>query len=174
MTGAYQFLKKYGVAIGFGVGALLSVLMYVIILSGFPEFSPTKKELYGTAIFDFGIYVTYILIFIAIVLVIIFPAIYAAQNPKESLKGLIGFLVVLVLFFVTYAMGDGFLTEELVNSDQSLLPKENGVPVMLVEGETYSSGLQMADGLIKFGYIMLLLACVTALGATGRDFIKQS
>jgi hypothetical protein len=182
MTGAYQFLKKYGVAIGFGTGTVLAILTYTIILAGYPELNPTEEELYDMSIFDFGLYTSYGLIIIACLLVAIFSAMYVAKNPKDSIKGLAGFAVILVLFFITNAMGDGGLTAEIVNSDPTLLPtvaKEVSgttvmVPAVLVEGVTQSSGLQFADGLIKFSYIMMSLAIIAMLFALGRDFVKQS
>jgi hypothetical protein len=170
MTGAYQFLKKYGVAIGFGSGTILCLLMYVIILSGYPEFNPTEKELYELSIFDFGLFTTYCLVCLAIILVVGFSGMYVAKNPKDSIKGLIAFGLLSVLFFITYSMGDGSLTTELVNSDPTLL----ALDVKFEEGVTQSSGVQFADGMIKFGYIMMILASLAMFLAAGRDFIKQS
>jgi hypothetical protein len=170
MTGAYQFLKKYGVSIGFSIGTVLCIVMYAIIIGGYPDFNPTEKELYGTSIFDFGIFTTYFLIFLAVILVAIFSLLYVIKNPKESVKGLIGFSVIVVLFFLTYSMGDGSLTTELVNSDPTLLPLD----VKFEEGLTQSAGVKFADGMIKFGYVMMILSIVSMLLALGRDFIKQS
>ena len=170
MTGAYQFLKKYGVAIGFGTGTVLCLIMYIIILSGYPEFNPTEKELYELSIFDFGLFTTYSLVFIAILLVGVFSSLYVIKNPKDSIKGLVAFGVLLILFFISFSMGDGSLTSELVNSDPTLL----ALDVKFEEGVTQSSGLQFADGMIKFGYIMMLLASLAMFLAAGRDFIKQS
>jgi hypothetical protein len=170
MTGAYQFLKKYGVAIGFSTGTVLCILMYAIILGGYPDFNPSEKELYGTSIFDFGLYTTYILIVIGILLIAIFSLLYVAKNPKDSIKGIAGFGVIIVLFIITNSMGDGSLTTELVNSDPTLLPMD----VKFEEGVTQSSGVKFADGMIKFGYIMMLLASLAMMLAAVRDFIKQS
>jgi len=170
MTGAYQFLKKNGVAIGFGTGTVLAILTYGIILGGYPEFNPTTEDLYKLPIFDFGLYTTYALIVIASLAVVLFSSLYVIKNPKESVKGLIGFGVMAVLFIVTYSMGDGTLTEGLINSDPSLLPLD----VKFEDGVTQSGDVQMADGLIKFSYAMLLLSGLAILFAIGRDFIKQS
>jgi hypothetical protein len=175
MTGVYQFLKKYGVAIGFGTGTVLSILMYVIIVTGYPPFNPSNEELYKLLIFDFGLYTSYILILIAVILVASFSGLYVAKNAKESIKGLVSFGIIVLLFIVTYSMGDGALTAEIVNSDPTLLPiNPSGDLTILKEGVTQSSGLQTADGLIKFGYIMMILACTTMVLAAGRDFVKQS
>ncbi|MGH1337478.1 MAG: hypothetical protein ACRBFS_15245 [Aureispira sp.] len=181
MTGAYQFLKKYGVAIGFGIGAILAVLTFVIIAASYPDINPSKEELYEMSSFNFGIYATYVLIGLACILVLVFTIIYVARNPKESLKGIIAFAILLVLFGITYSMGDAYLTEELINSDGSLLPVTEQVidgkvittPVVFKEGETQSQSLQLADGLIKYGYIMLILAVIAMAGGMLRDLIKQ-
>lgn len=181
MTGAYQFLKKYGVAVGFGTGAVLAILTYAIILAGYPEITPGREELYEMGSFNFGLYTTYALIIIACLLVAIFSLVYVIKNPKDSLKGLIGFGVIVVLYFITYGMGDGTLTAALAKSDPTLLPTEIKtiagtdvtVPVVFEEGITQSSGLQTADGLIKFGYIMMVLALVAMTFAALRDLVKQ-
>jgi hypothetical protein len=170
MTGLYQFLKKYGVAIGFTTGALICGLMYMIILGGYPEFNPTKEELYEKSIFDFGIFSTYFLIGLAIFLVLGFSSAYAIKNLKDSMKGLIGFVVILALYFITYQMGDGTLSAEFVKSDPSLLPMD----VKFEEGVTQSTSVKQADGLIKFGYVMLILASIAMVLASVKDFVKQS
>lgn len=182
MTGAYQFLKKYGVAIGFGTGTVLAVLTYVIILGGFPEFTPNKKELYNLGIFNFGLYTTYALIIIACAAVALFSIVNVAKNPKGSIKGVAGFAVLIVIFFITHSMGDGLLTEQLAKSDPMLMPmevKEVGsttvkMPVVFQEGVTSSPELKTADGLIKFSYVMMLLAIVAMVFAALRDLVKQS
>lgn len=182
MTGAYQFLKKYGVAISFGTGTVLAILTYAIILGGFPEFNPGKKEMYDLSIFNFGLYTTYGLIFLACLLVIVFSIVNVIKNPKGSVKGVIGFGVLLVIFFITYSMGDGLLTEALAKSDPRLIPIETRevgdvmvkMPVALQEGVTASSELKTADGLIKFSYVMMLIALVAMVFAALRDLVKQS
>ncbi|MFT5646750.1 MAG: hypothetical protein ACI976_001433 [Aureispira sp.] len=182
MTGAYQFLKKYGVAISFGTGTVLAILTYAIILGGFPEFNPGKKQMYDLSIFNFGLYTTYGLFVIACALVVLFSIINVIKNPKGSVKGVVGFVILLVIFFITYSMGDGVLTEVLAKSDPRLIPmetKEVGetmvkMPVVLQEGVTASSELKTADGLIKFSYVMMLLAFVAMVFAAIRDLVKQS
>jgi hypothetical protein len=184
MTGAYQFLKKYGVAISFGVGAILAILTLVIIVAGFGAsdiINPSREELYEMDSFNFGLYATYALIILACALVLIFSVLYVIRNPKESIKGIIAFAILAVIFAITYTMGDAKLTPDLINSDATLLPTEEVVqngetivkPVVFVEGDTESSDLKMADGLIKYGYIMLILASVAMVIGMIRDLIKQ-
>jgi len=169
MTGAYQFLKKNGVALGFGIGAVLSVLAYGIIVAGYPEVTPTEEELYKMGMFDFGLYTTYALMIVACFVALIFPIIYVAKNPKDSVKGLIAAGVLVVLYLVTNAMGDGTLSLEMVKSDETLMP----IGEMFVAGETQSSAVKFSDGLIKFSYIMLFLSVASIVFAAGRDLFKQ-
>ena len=172
MVGAYQFLKKYGVAIGFGLGAVLAILTFLIILGGYPDGNPDITELNKnhSDLFNFGLYATYFLLIVAIAAAIIAPAIYMAMNPKDSMKVLIGVGVMIVLYFITNAMGDGTVTVEMFKSDESLLTAEQ--TANFVPGETTSSAVQRADGLIILGYIMMIVASILAVGAGVRDFIK--
>lgn len=172
MIGAYQFLKKYGVAIGFGLGAVLAILTFVIILGGYPDGNPDIKELNDnhSGLFDFGLYVAYFLLIIAIAVTIIAPTIYMAKNPKDSVKVLIGVGVMVVLYFITNAMGDGTVTIEMFKSDDSLLTAEQ--IANFKQGETQVSAVKFSDGLILFGYVMMIVAFILVIAAAIRDFIK--
>jgi hypothetical protein len=169
MVGAYQFLKKYGVALGFGFGAVLSVLTWMIIVIGYPDFNPTEEELYGLGIFDFGLYTTYLLLIVGSIVAAVFPIIYVAKHPKESMKGLVALAVLVVLFVITNLLGDGTLTLEMIKSDETLMP----IGEMFLVGQTQSSAVGFADGLIKFSYIMMLLSIGAIMFAVIRDFVKQ-
>ncbi|MCP4438333.1 MAG: hypothetical protein GY810_05255 [Aureispira sp.] len=172
MIGAYQFLKKYGVAIGFGLGAVLAILTFAIILGGYPDGNPNIEELNKnhSDLFNFGLYAAYFLLIVAIAVTIIAPVIYMAMNPKDSVKILIGVGVMIVLYFITNAMGDGTVTVEMFKSDDSLLTAEQVANFKV--GETQTSAVKFADGLILFGYVMMIVAFVLVLAAAIRDFIK--
>lgn len=169
MTGAYQFLKKYGLALSAGIGGLIAFLSYAFILGGYPEFNPSNEELYKLGIFDFALYSTYFLVIGATALVAIFSILNVVKNPKESRNGLIGVGIFVVLFILSYTMGDGTLTEGFVTSDPSLLP----AGVKFEAGITQSSNLQIADGLIKFTYILMFLSGVAMLLGAARDLMNQ-
>lgn len=169
MTGAYQFLKKYGLALSAGIGALIAVLSYAFILGGYPEFEPKPEELYDSSIFDFALYSTYFLIIAAVLLVAGFSLMYVVKNPKESKNGLIGVGIFVVLFILSYVMGDGTLTSALLSSDPSLLAEG----VKFEDGVTQSADLQKADGLIKFTYILLVVSAVAMIFGATRDLMKS-
>jgi uncharacterized membrane protein len=151
MVNAYQFLKKYGVSIGFGLGAVLSVLTYLFILGGYPDNNPTEEQLYGTSIFDFGILSAKYLVYLGVLLIFVFFVKEAVENPQGSAKPLIMMAVLIVIYFVTQAMGDGTLTLEMLNSDASLLPAGEKFEA----GISQSADVGFADGLIKFGYVLV-------------------
>jgi len=164
MVGLYQFLKKYGVAIGFGLGAVLVVLMYLLIFSNYPEGNPTSKELGAnhSEIFNFGIYISYFLIILATILSLVFPIGYLAMNIKESIKVLVGIAAIVVIFFIAYSIGSGEISGEIAASIAK------GKVAEMTEGE-----MKLAEGLMYMGYIMLGLTGLVALAANARDFSKQ-
>lgn len=172
MIGAYQFLKKNGVAIGFGLGTVLAILTFVVILVGYPEGNPNIEELNKnhSNLFDFGLYAAYFLLIVAIAITLIAPIIYMAMNPKDSVKILIGIGIMVVLYFITHAMGDGTVTVEMFKSDDSLLTAEQIANYQ--PGETQASSVKFADGLILLGYVMMIVSFILVVVAAIRDFIK--
>ena len=169
MVDAYQFLKKYGVGIGFGLGAVLSILTYVFILGGYPDNNPTEEQLYVTSIFDFGILSAKYLVYLGVLLMLGFFVKDVVQDPKGSTKPLIMLGVLLVIYFVTQAMGDGTLTLDMLNSDASLLPAGEKFEA----GVTQSVDVKFADGLIHFGSIMVNGAWIILFLSVIYGMIKQ-
>ncbi len=169
MVGAYQFLKKYGVMIGFSVGAVISALTYMIIIGGYPDTEPTKQELYQLDIFDFGIVSAEWLVYTGVLLILIFFVKQVIEDPKGSVKPLVGFVVIIALYFITQAMGDGTLTLDMVNGDDTLLaPGE-----IFEEGVSQSEDVKFSDGFIKFGYVMLGGAIMSWILGAIYGIIKQ-
>ena len=169
MTGLYQFLKKYGVGIGFGVGTLLAFLTYLFILIGFPEGQPTKKELYEYNIFDFGIISSQWLVYIAVFLVLVFFIKQAVEDPQGSIKPLAGIGILVVVYFITQGMSDGVLTLDMVRSNSDLIPEGE----VFEAGVTTSEDVAFSDGLIKFGYFMLGTAIISWLLGLVYGVVKQ-
>lgn len=53
---------------------------------------------------DIGLYVFYVLLFIAIAAAVIFPLIHSIKNPSTLGKSAIGIGVIVVLFVISYAL----------------------------------------------------------------------
>ena len=169
MVNSYNFLKKYGVIIGFSTGAVIALLTYVFILAGYPDIEPTKEELYDYGVFDFGLYATYFLVFVAVVISVVFSVLNVVKNPASAKKVLIGLIGVGALIIVTQIMGDGTLTLEMVKSDESLLPQGE----IFQDGVSSSSAVKFADGLIKMTYVLIVAAILSTLGGIIYGFTKQ-
>lgn len=115
MVQAYQFLKKHGVLIGFTAGGLLSVLSFAVIILGLDK-NLTNKELYDVGVFDFGLWVNYLLFFISVAVAMIFPLIYLVQNFKESTKFLATLGAGILLSVVAYSVASGEITPDFAKS----------------------------------------------------------
>lgn len=59
---------------------------------------------------DLGFYVFYVLLFIAIAAMLVFPIIHMLREPSALLRSAIGIGVVVVLFVISYAMADSEIT----------------------------------------------------------------
>lgn len=105
----YKFLTRNGQTLGFGLGLLLVVGMLVSIFSGvekFSAFAEDDMERYQTTIFNFGMYAAFFLVVAAAVAAVLFGIMQFVGNPKGALKGLLGLLAVVALFFVIYSAAD--------------------------------------------------------------------
>lgn len=93
---------------------------------------------------DLGLYIGYVLFFLAIAAAIIFPVINIIQNPKGAIKSVGGLALLVIIFVVAYSMSPA---EPLINS---------------ITGETMASGdvVQYAGAAIATGTIVFLAAAV--------------
>lgn len=89
---------------------------------------------------DIGFYTFYVLLFIAVAAMVIFPIIHMLREPSTLLRSAIGIGVVVVLFAISYAMAD---------SEVNLKAAAIGV--------TPTSSKLIGAGLIMF-YITLVLS----------------
>ncbi|AFC23906.1 hypothetical protein [Saprospira grandis] len=160
MNGAYQFLKKHGVTISFSLGALLSLISIFAIVGGFPE-EADRPTLYASGIFNPALNITYLLIFICTIVAIVGPVLYMAFNIKESIKFLATAGAMLVVFFVTKAMGTTPTAEELVvfqgNHNHHL----------------EAGDVAFVDGLLLFAVVMIFLSIAAWVFSAVWDTIKS-
>lgn len=115
----YAFLNKYGQALAFGIGVLVTVIFLLNILSTPEETmlmldpdSGAGAEKYETTAFDFGLYASIGLSALAFLFALAFGLFQLASNPKGSLKGILGFVALIVIAGVAYATANDDLNAE--------------------------------------------------------------
>lgn len=86
------------------VMAVITTVILVLFLAGGAE---PNQAMYSPIYTDELLYWSYILLFIAVILAVIFPIIKLISNPKGGLKALLLIGVAAVLFLVAYALADG-------------------------------------------------------------------
>ena len=160
MKAAYQFMKKYGVTIGFALGTVLSLLVILIIIGGFPA-GATMEDLYKTTIFNPAINVSLALIILGTLAAVVGPIVYTALNFSESVKALVGIVVVILLGVISIFMGATPSQEQLVFfqgvDNQHLTTKD----------------IAFIDGLLIYTGIMIFLTICALVFMGIWGFIKQ-
>ena len=90
--------------VAFLLGAVLTLIFLGSALGGLEEFSmlgvDAQKQ---TSIFDFGLYAGIGLAILCGIVALVFGLVQVGTNLKGSLKGIIGLIVLVVLFFVLYS-----------------------------------------------------------------------
>lgn len=100
----YNFLVKNGQALAFGLGTLIVVVFFAMVLpnsSGFMDLP--REEQYTTSMFNFGIQMAVVLIVAATAAMLLFGLFQIFSNLKGSIKGLIGFGALLAVFVIAYS-----------------------------------------------------------------------
>lgn len=115
----YKFLAKNGQLLAFGLGALVTVLFLGSVFSGLEAFTDADKEAqYEMTLFNFGISATIGLVAICFVLALVFGLFQLLTNIKGSLKGIIGIIAILAIFFIGQSMAgaDGPAVQKAVEA----------------------------------------------------------
>lgn len=103
----YKTLTKNGQMFAFGLGLLLTIAFLGSVFSGLDTFNGLSKEgQYETGIFDLGIYSVAFLTVLCFLIMFAFGIFQIATNLKGSMKGLIGFAVLLIIFAVAYSTAE--------------------------------------------------------------------
>jgi hypothetical protein len=100
----YNFLVKNGQALAFGLGALIVIVFFAMVIpnsGGFMDLP--REEQYETSMFNFGLQMSVILIVIALLAMVLFGLFQIFSNLKGSVKGLIGFAALIVVFVIAYS-----------------------------------------------------------------------
>lgn len=156
----YDFLKKHGVTLAFGIGGLLVALTLISISSGLPEGADIETLLTEehNGIFDIGLYATYFLVFVATISALGAFILQAATNFNSAKPFLMGIGVLVVTWAVIYF---GFSSPEVTVTIQ-----ENAK--LMVTDETSI----MIDSGLKLTYALVFVAAGAILFSSVRDLIK--
>lgn len=100
----YKLLTRHGQSMAFGLGVLVTVVFLASIFSGLETFDGLSKEdQYQTSIFNFGIYAAMGLAIIGAIAMLGFGVYQIATNFRNSIQGIGGFAVMIVIFLVARA-----------------------------------------------------------------------
>lgn len=113
----YSTLIRRGPVFAFLAALVLIVIAIIPILGGLDAMNmlPEKDRAFAPEgdIFYTALYITAALFVIAVAAAILLSLFNIVKNPKGSIKGLIAFAAMVVLFFVFYAMADPDATGSL-------------------------------------------------------------
>ncbi len=103
----YNFLSKNGQVIAFSVGAALTALFLLSAFSGLETFNmQSKEDQWTTNIFNVGFYAAIALTAICLAAAVVFGLLQMFGNFKGALKGIIGIVALVAIFFVIYSAVD--------------------------------------------------------------------
>ena len=71
---------------------------------------------------DIGLWITYIMMIVAVAAAVILPVIYALSDPKSLIGVGIGVAVILVLFFISYAISSDEITNPKAAANYGVTP----------------------------------------------------
>ena len=94
---------------------------------------------------DIGLYIFYVLLFIAVAAAVIFPLLNSIKEPKALIRTGVGVVAILVLFGISYGLSDSKLSRNALSF-----------------GLTESTVKLISAGLIMF-YIVLILSILALI-----------
>ena len=169
----YAFLNKYGQALAFGIGVLVTLIFLVSIFT-----MPATQmdmlldenagvEKYATTAFDFGLYGSIFMTFIAFIIALVFGVGQLASNPKGSIKGLIGFAALLAVVFISYSVANSDVSQESAAIQHSIEKFNTD------QGADFDGGtLQFVSGSIIASVVLIGLSILSLIVFGIRSIFK--
>ncbi len=155
----YQFLNKYGQTAAFGLGVLVILIFLGSVFGGLEDFNSLGEDNQGqTSIFDFGLKATMALTVICFVLLVGFGLFQIVTDLKGSMKGLISFGLVAVIFLIAWKTSDATITPAIANAAK--------------EFNVTGGQVQFISGSLKTGLFMSVAALALLFLAEIRNFFK--
>lgn len=160
----YKFLAKNGQLAAFGLGLLIVIILLVSIfsnpdqLAGIEDANPADITM-----FDFGLRAPIALLVLSAVAILAFGVMQIASDIKGSLKGIIGFAVLLLIFAITYNTASGEATGSIVSAVEKV--EANG-------GVITEGNLKWVSSAVATGLIMSGIAVAAFVLSEIRNFFK--
>ena len=169
----YDFLNKYGQALAFGIGVLVVIIFMVNIFTTDPVVLESLTsdgagpEKYDTNAFDFGLYASIGLSILAFIAAIVFGLFQVASNPKGSLKGIIGAVLLVVICFICYSVANNDVSQESAEI-QNAITKFNTDQQADFDGGT----LKFISGSIIAAVVLIGLSILSLIAFGIRGIFK--
>jgi len=156
----YKFLALNGQRLAFGIGMFIIVVFLVIVNLGIGDFKElSKEEQINTNIFNFGLNASIFLIVATTLAMVGFGVYHIFSNFKKSMKGLIGFGALALIFIVAYMTSSGEATGEIAKAVDKV-------------GNISSNELKFISAGVTASIIMCIAAFGTFILAEVRNFFK--
>jgi heme/copper-type cytochrome/quinol oxidase subunit 2 len=156
----YNFLVKNGQLVAFLLGVVITLIFLISVFSGIGEFNMlSEEEQDATTIFDFGLKATVVLIIITAASMLLFGIYQVATNFRSSLKGIIGLVVLIIVFFVTYSAASGEATGAVAEAADKA-------------GGLTAGNLKFISGSITTAIILVALAAASFVLSEIRNIFK--
>jgi len=153
MVALYKLLAAHGQRIALGVGVAISAIFLLTVFMGLEEFNGlTKQDSYGTHIFDAGLMGAIVLTIIALAATAFFGVYQVVTHFRQSIRGILGAGVLVVIFFILYAMSSGEATGAVAAS----MERVGGVTPSILRFIQASSSFTIL--LIVATFLILVLA----------------
>ena len=155
----YNLLNKYGQLFAFGLGLLITLIYIISVVSGLSTFNSLPEGEEGTTgIFNFGLFGAIALIILCAALILGFGIYHAVQNPRGSLKFLIGLGVIILIFILTFAISEAETTGKLGE---------------LANARNLSDGIsKYISGALKTALALALIAALAFIFSEIRNLFK--
>lgn len=161
----YKFLVKNGQALAFGLGALIVVVFLAMVIPNSGGFTDLpREEQYETTMFNFGLQMSVVLIIVAAAAMILFGLFQIFSNLKGSIKGLIGFAALIVVFIIAYSSTSTDVSPAIADSMEKFRVAQDSV--------ISDNQLKMIGGGITTALVLAAVAFVSFIVFEIINFFK--
>jgi len=164
----YSFLNKYGQALAFGLGIVVTLIFLAIIFSD-PATDTlstmSDEDKYNSSMFNFGLGTSILMTVLAAAGMLLFGVTQIFGNLKGSLKGIIGLGVVVALLLIAISATTGEPDHPQI---QTAIDKFEDA-----QGTTFTAGnMKFIGGSIITALVMMAASFVVLIVFGVRNFFK--